>query len=258
MQVVILCGGLGTRLREETEYRPKPMAEVGGRPILWHIMKHYSYYGLRDFILCLGYKGEVIRSYFLNYHAMNLDVTVDLKQPPQIHYHQQQEETDWKITLVDTGRNAQTGARLKRVGKYIDGRFMMTYGDGLADLNIHDLLATHERMGRRATVTGVLPPARFGELVDQDGLALEFREKPQTQEGVISGGFFVLEKEVLDLIPDDDESCNFERGPLPHLANCGQLAVHRHNGFWQCMDTYRDFTYLNELWESGNPPWRLG
>ena len=257
MKVVILCGGLGTRLREETEFRPKPMVSIGERPILWHIMKCYSHYGFKEFVLCLGYRGNVIREYFRNFHFHSSDFTVQLCYPPKFEMHQEFEESQWRVTLVDTGQEAQTGARLKRIQKYIgDEPFLMTYGDGLANVDLRHLLSYHRQQGRIATVTAVHPPARFGELEVEGGRALHFREKPQTQTGLISGGFFALNPEVFDYLEDDD-ACNFEKGPLARLADEGQLSVHTHLGFWQCMDTYRDYTILNEMWGSPQPPWKL-
>lgn len=255
MKVVILCGGQGMRLREETEFRPKPLVEIGGRPILWHIMKHYASFGHREFILCLGYKGEMIKNYFLNYHLLNSTFSVDLGSEPRLDLHEAALQEDWRVTLVDTGRDALTGARLKRIERFVEGgQFLMTYGDGVSDVDLDRLVDCHARAGRLATVTGVYPPARFGELVSQGDRVLEFREKPQTRQGRISGGFFVLDRAVFDYLSDQD-ACNFERGPLASLAAEGQLTLYEHDGFWQCMDTYRDLVLLNELWDSGSPPW---
>lgn len=245
------------RLREETEFRPKPLVEIGGRPILWHIMQHYAYHGHNEFVLCLGYRGDDIKRYFLNYQRISNDFTVDLAAENRVEIHGEQ-VLDWKVTCADTGREANTGARLKKIERFITGdEFMLTYGDGVADIDLEDLLRFHREQGRLATVTGVFPPARFGELEVDNGRALEFREKPQTQRGRISGGFFVLHKKVFDYLSDDD-SCNFERGPLAQLAAEGQLAVYQHDGFWQCMDTFRDFTLLNDMWDAGDIPWRTG
>ncbi len=244
------------RLREETEFRPKPLVEIGGRPILWHIMQHYAAYGHKQFVLCLGYRGDDIKHYFLNYQRISNDFTVDLGTENKVEIHGEQ-MLDWKVTCADTGREAQTGARLKKIQRYVEGdEFMLTYGDGVANVDLHALLRFHREQGRLATVTGVHPPARFGELEVEDGRALEFREKPQTQRGGISGGFFVLNRQVFDYLTDDD-ACTFERGPLAQLAAEGQLSVYQHNGFWQCMDTYRDFTLLNEMWDAGETPWRV-
>jgi len=245
------------RLREETEFRPKPLVEIGGRPILWHIMQHYAHHGHKEFVLCLGYRGDDIKRYFLNYQRISNDFTVDLGSENRVEIHGEQ-ALDWKVTCADTGRDANTGARLKKIERYVAGdEFMLTYGDGVADIDLDELLRFHRAQGRLATVTGVFPPARFGELEVDNGRALEFREKPQTQRGRISGGFFVLNRKVFDYLTDDD-SCNFERGPLAQLAEEGQLAVYLHDGFWQCMDTYRDFSLLNEMWDAGDIPWRTG
>jgi glucose-1-phosphate cytidylyltransferase len=254
VKVVILCGGKGTRIREETEYRPKPLVEIGGRPILWHIMKLYSTHGYREFVLCLGYKGEMIKKYFLNYGPLNADFTIDVSSG-EVVFHDAHKE-DWVVTLADTGKEAMTGARLKRVERYIDSdSFMVTYGDGVANLNIKKLVEFHKKHGRIGTVTGVRPSSRFGELVVEGDKAMEFREKPQVQEGVINGGFFVFNKDFFDYLSNDD-SCTLEREPLENLAADGELMVYLHKGFWQCMDTYRDFKLLNDLWSRG-PPWKI-
>jgi glucose-1-phosphate cytidylyltransferase len=255
VKVVILAGGLGTRLREETEFRPKPMVEIGGRPILWHIMKLYAHYGFTDFVLCLGYKGDVIRDYFLNYEIRNRDVTVRLGTH-ELEVHKGHSECGWRVTLAETGRNTSTGGRLARVASYLDGdRFMLTYGDGVADVNIRALLSFHESHGKLGTVTAVRPSSRYGEISFQDGLVQVFREKPQVHEGWINGGFFVFNKPVLDLIAGDAES--LEEGLLTKLSAAKELAVHQHPGFWQCMDTYREMGLLNELWETQKAPWAV-
>lgn len=259
LQAVILCGGLGTRLREETEYRPKPMVEIGGRPILWHILKIFASQGVRDFILCLGYKGEMIRQYFLDYDVMNADVTVELGTK-KVTVHQQIEEWDWRITLAETGAKAQTGARIARIRRYVEGQpFFVTYGDGLADVDLAALMDHHRQEGRLATVTAVHPwSGRFGELHLHGSRAVAFREKPQERESLINGGFFVFEPGVFDYLSTDD-SCVLEREPLEGLAAAGQLTAYRHNGFWACMDTYRDYVALNEMCERGERPWeRVG
>ncbi|OFV95443.1 MAG: glucose-1-phosphate cytidylyltransferase [Acidobacteria bacterium RIFCSPLOWO2_12_FULL_54_10] len=256
MDVVILCGGMGTRLREETEYRPKPMVEIGGRPILWHIMKIYSYYGFKRFILCLGYRGHMIKQYFVNYEVLNCDFTVRIgrAEPPIIHHSHQEE--DWTITLVETGEATLTGSRVKKVEPFIRSDiFMVTYGDGVADINMGELLKFHESHGRIGTVTGVRPYSRFGELVVVDGLATAFAEKPQMDEGSVNGGFFVFNRRFLDYLNADD-SCVLEREPMNRLVREGELMVYSHQGFWQCMDTYRDFTSLNEIWNRG-APWKV-
>lgn len=254
MKVVILCGGLGSRLLEETEVRPKPMVEIGGRPILWHIMQTYSSYGFTEFILALGYKGEAIKRYFLDYYHLHSNLTVRLAAGAVTAHDGERE--DWLMHLVDTGLKTQTGGRLKRVGPWLDGKtFMMTYGDGVADINIRDLVQFHQAHGRLATVTAVRPPARFGGLSFDGELVAQFSEKPQIGEGWINGGFFVLEPEVLDYVDDDDTV--FERTPLEALARDGQLVAYKHVGFWQCMDTLRDMRLLDSLWASGNPPWKV-
>lgn len=255
MKVVILAGGMGTRLREETEYRPKPMAEIGGRPILWHIMKTYAYHGFCEFIICLGYKGDVVRDYFLNYEIRNRDFTVTLGSR-RLEVHGNHSETGWKVTLADTGLNTMTGGRIKRIARYLGNQtFMATYGDGVADVNIESLLAFHRERGRLATVTGVRPSSRYGELQVQDGVVKVFREKPQVHEGRINGGFFVFEPQVLELIEGDADT--LEAGLLSKLAEAGELAVYQHDGFWQCMDTYREMQMLNELWNSGRAQWKV-
>jgi glucose-1-phosphate cytidylyltransferase len=256
IQTMILCGGMGTRLREETEYRPKPMVEIGGRPILWHIMKCYASHGFSDFIVCLGYKGETIKEYFLNYEAMNNDFAVELGKPHPVEYFEAHSERGWRVTLADTGLQTMTGARIKRASRYLKGdRFMVTYGDGVSNVDLRALLAFHERAGTLATVTGVHPSSRFGELLVDGPRVAQFSEKPQTHEGLINGGFFVFERGVLDYL-SDDAGCVLEREPLERLAGEGQLAVFRHQGFWQCMDTYRDYQILNTMWESGEAEWK--
>jgi len=256
--VLILCGGLGTRLREETEYRPKAMVEIGGRPILWHIMKIYATHGFRDFVICLGYKGEKIKEYFLSYEAMHSDFTVELGEPRRITYHGNHCETGWRVTLADTGAEAMTGARIKRAAsRYVKSdRFMVTYGDGLADIDVTALVAFHQRAGTVGTVTGVRPSSRFGELLTEGTRVVQFSEKPQTHTGLINGGFFVFERRFLDYLSDAD-ACVLEREPLERLAAEGQLSVFEHTGFWACMDTYRDYQYLTQLWQSGQPRWKI-
>jgi len=255
MKVVILCGGLGTRLREETDFRPKPMVEIGSRPILWHIMKGYTHYGFNEFVLCLGYKGDAIRDYFYNYELRNSDSTVTLGSR-NIEIHSRHTESGWRVTLAETGERTLTGGRLKRATQYLDGEhFMATYGDGVADLDIKALLAYHKTQGKLGTVTAVHPSSRFGELSIENGLVQVFREKPQVHEGWINGGFFVFQRNVLDLISGDDES--LEQGLLEKLASMKELAVYQHQGFWQCMDTYREMGLLNDLWRSGKAPWAV-
>jgi len=255
MKVVILAGGLGTRLSEETQVKPKPMAEIGEHPILWHIMKHYSHYGFDDFVICLGYKGYVIKEYFANYFMHNSDVTFDLcEQTMEVH---QNSVEPWKVTLVDTGAETQTGGRLKRVAPYVcDERCMMTYGDGVANVDVPALLAFHDKHGRHATVTAVQPPGRFGalDLADDEETVQSFVEKPGGDGAWMNGGFFVLEPAVFGFI-DGDETL-FEREPLERLAAAGELRAYKHSGFWQPMDTLRDKRILEELWDSGRAPWK--
>jgi glucose-1-phosphate cytidylyltransferase len=256
MQVVILAGGLGTRLREETEFRPKPLVDVGGRPIIWHIMKTYAHYGFRDFIVCLGYRGNMIKEYFLNYEAMNNDFTICLGRQNQITYHEDHKEQDFKVTLAETGSESMTGGRVKRVEKYIDrDNFMVTYGDGVADVDISKLVDFHKSHGKLATVTTVRPISRFGILdVDNHGNVLEFTEKPQV-DGWASAGYMILNRRIFDYIGED--KCVLEQEPLQRLAAEGQLMAYRHDGFFFAMDTYREYKYLNELWDNGEAPWRV-
>lgn len=255
MKTVILCGGQGTRLREETEYRPKPLVDIGGRPILWHIMKLYAHHGLRDFVLCLGYRGSMIKDYFLSYEAMNNNFTICLGQKNHITYHGAHEEQDYRVTLVDTGQDTMTGARVKRVERYLDGdTFMVTYGDGVSDLDVRALLAFHRSHGRLATVTTVRPTSRFGILeLDVDGRVVNFAEKPQL-DGWANAGFFVFERKALEYL-SEERNCILEREPLERLAREHQLVAYRHDGFFYAMDTYREYLYLNELWNSGRAPW---
>ena len=255
MEVVILCGGLGTRLREETEYRPKPMVPVGSRPILWHIMKHYAAHGHKDFILCLGYKGESIKDYFLNYHANTSDVTLKLGAIPSIRYHTSHDEEDWTVTMVDTGEKTMTGGRLKRVLKYIRGEnFLMTYGDGVSDVDVNAAVDFHDQKKSIVTLTAVRPGGRFGELQTENGLVTNFLEKPVGGQAYINGGFFVVNKAVETFLEGDQSV--FELSALERLAEKGQLAAYKHEGFWQCMDNIREVALLNELWSSGQAPWK--
>ena len=254
MKVVILAGGLGTRLAEETEVKPKPMVEIGGQPILWHIMKIYATYGYKEFVIALGYKGEVIKDYFLNYHRLRNDLSIYLRNG-QVDVHGNNHE-DWTIHLIDAGLHTQTGGRLKRLASWIgDETFMLTYGDGVANINIKDLVAFHRSHGRLATVTAARPPSRFGGLSFAGDFVAEFVEKPQIGEGWINGGFFVLEPEVLDFIEGDNTL--FEQEPLGRLAQEGHLAAYRHGDFWQCMDTLRDVRLLEELWTTGHAQWKV-
>jgi glucose-1-phosphate cytidylyltransferase len=255
MKVVILCGGLGTRLREETEFRPKPMVPVGGRPILWHIMKLYAHHGHKDFVLCLGYKGELIKDFFRNYQWNTSDVTLRLGPAPQIRYHTKHDEDDWTVTLVDTGQETMTGGRLKRALRYVeDDEFLMTYGDGLIDSDINKSIAFHKKHGALATVTAVLPAGRFGDMGIEDDTVTSFSEKPERQSAFINGGFFVLNKKIGDHIADD--SVVFEYVVLPKLSAEGNLRAFKHHGFWQCMDTYREQMMLDQMWQAGKAPWK--
>lgn len=253
MKVVILAGGLGTRLSEETQVRPKPMVEIGSKPMLWHIMKMYSVHGLNDFIVCCGYKGYVIKEYFANYLLHGSDVTFDLKTGETEIHHQEAEP--WRVTLVETGETTQTGGRIKRVARFLgEEDFAMTYGDAVGQIDITALIAFHKAQGKKATVTAVKPPARFGALETDGTLVTHFQEKPVGSEAWINGGFFVLSPSVLDYI--DDDATLWEREPLERLAKEGEIAAFHHHGFWQAMDTLRDRTYLEELWSSGKAPWR--
>jgi glucose-1-phosphate cytidylyltransferase len=257
MKVVIFCGGLGTRLREETEFRPKPMVPVGDRPILWHIMKLYAHHGHKEFILCLGYKGEIIKEYFRNYQWNTSDVTLRLGARPQIKYHNQHGEEDWSVTLVDTGQNTMTGGRLKRVLRFIDeDTFLLTYGDGVTDSNINESIAFHQAQNKIVTITAVQPHGRFGNIdIDGNSSVTAFREKPERETGLINGGFFVMNKKVGAYLTDD--TCVLEQQPLNRLAAEGQIGAYVHTGFWQCMDTYREQQLLNNMWNNGNPPWKV-
>lgn len=255
LQVVILCGGMGTRLAELTEAIPKPMVHVGGKPILWHIMKTYSHHGFHDFVLCLGYKGEQIRSYFTNYPAMNSDLRVNIGTQKIEILESLHDEKTWTVTLAETGETTPTGGRVKRAAKYLDGqRFMVTYGDGVGDVDVKRLVAFHEAHGKLATVTGVHPVARFGELRVASGNVTEFHEKPEVRDGWVNGGYFVFERRVLDYLDDD---VPLERAPLERLAQDGELAMYPHGGFWQPMDTLRDVRALNEMWADSRAPWRV-
>jgi glucose-1-phosphate cytidylyltransferase len=257
MQVVILCGGIGTRLREETEFRPKPMVDIGERPILWHIMKIYAYHGYYDFVLALGYKGEMIKNYFCHYELMNNDVTIELGKTQEISIHQSHDEAGWRITLANTGINTLKGARLKKIQKYIKtDTFMVTYGDGVADIDLQALLDFHKSHGKIATLTGINPASRFGELKVNGDRIESFCEKPERGDGLVNGGYFVFEKKVFDYLSEDN-SCDLEIGALERIANEGQLMVYRHPGFWACMDTLRDMDYLNKLWESNQASWKV-
>jgi glucose-1-phosphate cytidylyltransferase len=257
MKVIILCGGLGTRLREETEYRPKPMVPVGGRPILWHIMKLYAHHGHKEFILCLGYKGEVIKDYFRNYLWNTSDVTLQLGRNPKIRYHNTHDEEDWTVTLLETGLETQTGGRLRRALTHVhEDDFLFTYGDGLTDSDINASIAFHRQHGALATLTAVRPSGRFGELAMDGRTITAFREKPDQEKAYISGGFMVLNKKVAGYL-DEADNCVFERGPMERLASEGELKAYVHDGFWQCMDTYREQQMLDKMWSSGGAAWKV-
>lgn len=248
-QVLILCGGTGTRLKEQTEFVPKPLIPIGGRPILWHIMQHYSHYGHNEFVLALGYKQELFKDYFIDFAKKNCDMMFDMKEgdmwnvplPP------------WKVTLCDTGENTLKGGRIKRSEKYIDGEFLMTYGDAVSDVNIDELLAFHRSHGKMITITGVHPPPRFGEILHKDGLITSYREKPQN-EALANGGFMVVGYDVFNYL---DNECDFEHGPLEEIAAKGEVMVYHHKGFWKCMDNLNDMIELQKLWDAGKPPWRI-
>lgn len=254
MKAVILAGGLGTRLSEETALRPKPMVDIGGMPILWHIMKMYSAHGVNEFIICCGYKGYVIKEYFANYFLHMSDVTFDM-QANTMHVHEKRAEP-WKVTLVDTGDNSATGGRIRRIADYVKDEevFCLTYGDGIGDIDITASLDFHRSHGKAATVTATFPPGRFGALDIQENQVKSFQEKPKGDGAMINGGFFLLSPRVLDYLIDDNTV--WEQQPLQHLAAEGELMAYQHNGFWQPMDTLRDKTYLEELWTSGKAPWK--
>ena len=253
MKVVILAGGVGSRLSEETDVRPKPMVEIGNRPILWHIMKHYAQFGFKDFVLCLGYKGDYIKRYFNEALALSADMTIDFESGT-VQSHDSARD-DWRVTLVDTGPHTETAGRLTRVRQYLgDERFLMTYGDGVADIDLNDLMKFHESHGKLATVTAVHPTARFGALGIEGDLVTHFAEKPQMAEGWINGGYFILEPAIFDHIPGD---VDWAKEPMESLAHAGELCAFRHDGFWQCMDTLRDKIFLNSLWDGGDAPWKL-
>jgi glucose-1-phosphate cytidylyltransferase len=257
MKVVILCGGLGTRLREETEFRPKPMVPIGDRPILWHIMKFYAHFGFKEFILCLGYKADMIKEYFFHYQWHSSDVTLRLGPTPQITYHNQHPEEDWQVTLLDTGLATQTGGRVRRALEYIpDEEFLLTYGDGLCDVPLPELIKFHRAKKGLATLTAVRPSGRFGELKLLRGEKVtSFREKPDDGTGYVNGGFFVLNKKIGEYLKNDTDI--FEFDALPKIADAGKLHAFRHDAFWQCMDNPREMEILNKLWSDGKAPWKV-
>lgn len=254
MKVAILAGGLGTRLSEETTIKPKPMVEIGGKPMLWHIMSIYAAYGYKEFVVALGYKGEVIKDYFLNYHFRSRSLTIQLKTG-KVSTHGDKGE-DWTVHLLDTGADSNTGGRVKQVAEFIgDETFMLTYGDGVSNINIPQLIDFHKRQHKLVTITAVRPPARFGQMIIEDHCVTQFKEKPQIGEGWINGGFFVLEPDITKYIPDIYTAWEFES--LEHIAEDGQLIAYQHEGFWQSMDTIRDVHSLEKLWQEGNAPWKL-
>jgi glucose-1-phosphate cytidylyltransferase len=258
MKVIILCGGLGTRLKEETEFKPKPMVEIGGKPILWHIMKLYSFYGYNEFILALGYKGDVIRNYFLNYKIYNNDFTIKLGDENSMLFHTNNEEKDWIVTLVETGEDSMTGFRTKLCEKFIyEDDFMITYGDAVSNINIKKLVEFHKKRNTIGTVTGVFPPSRFGDLNVEGDYVIKFKEKKLDIENQtpINGGFFVFKKEFFNYLENNNDLV-LETEPMDKLVDKRQLSVFRHLGFWQCMDTYRDYVLLNNLWKT-NPLWKI-
>jgi len=253
MKVVILAGGLGTRLSEETGIKPKPMIEIGGMPILWHIMKCYSKFGLNEFVICLGYKGYMIKEFFNNYFLHTSDITIDIKNNSSTIHNSKTEP--WKITLVDTGDGTMTGGRIKKIKKYVGDTFCVTYGDGLSNVNVEELLKVHKKNKKIATITAVQPQGRFGALQIKDNKVIKFQEKPKMGEGWINGGFFVFEKEIFEYVKNDQTV--LEKEPLEKLSSTNNLIAYKHTGFWQPMDTLRDKKYLEKLWMSKNPPWKI-
>ena len=259
MKVVILCGGQGTRLREETEYRPKPMVPVGGQPILWHIMKIYAQHGFTEFVLCLGYKGEVIKEYFRNYLWNTCDVTLKLGHDAEAVFHNHHDEEDWSVTLADTGEDSMTAYRVKQIQRYIPAGepFLLTYGDGVSSLDINKSIASHNAAGKVCTITAVHPAGRFGSMrVEEDGAISSFEEKPQFEKTLINGGYMVCDHSMFDYLPDDP-SVMLERSPMDKLVADGQLNAYRHTAFWQPMDTYQEAQHLNRLWADGEAPWKV-
>lgn len=254
MKAVILCGGMGTRLREQTEFMPKPLVEIGGMPILWHVMKIYSHYGVNDFVLCLGYKGNMIKDYFMDFEWMANDFTLHMNSKKDITIHEPHNLEDWTVTFADTGLETNTGGRVKRIEKYVgDEKFFCTYGDGVSNIDISTLLKHHESKGKTGTITAIHPMSRYGIIETEDGMVTSFKEKPRL-DGVINGGFFVFEKGIFDYL---DDNSVLEQEPLKNLAKDGELAVYEHNNFWKCMDTFKDATELNSIWNSGDVPWRV-
>jgi len=259
MKVVILCGGKGTRLREETEFRPKPMVPIGNRPILWHIMKTYAHYGHNEFILCLGYRGEMIKDYFRNYLWNTCDATLMLGHAPAVEFHSHHDEEDWSVTLADTGEDSMTAIRVRKIRQYLrkNEPFLLTYGDGLAKIDINASIDSHLTSGKACTISAVHPTGRFGEMrIEDDGSIHTFTEKPQLEDAYVNGGYMVCSERFFDYLPDDP-GVMLEREPLEHLARDGQLNAYRHEGFWQPMDTYQESQYLNRIWEEGAAPWKV-
>jgi glucose-1-phosphate cytidylyltransferase len=254
MKVIILAGGYGSRLGHVSEIIPKPMVEIGGRPIIWHIMKIYAHYGYCNFVVALGYKANIIKDYFYRLQSYNSDFTVDTGSG-EIIYHNKNKD-NWKVTLVDTGVETLKGGRIKRLETYLDDMNMLTYGDGVADINIKSLMEFHTNHGKLVTITGVKPPSLFGEVIEKDGLVTSFEEKPQTRKGLINGGFMVFNKKVLDYLTPD-KNCDFEFGPLEQLAGENEVMTYKHNGFWECADTIRDVNHLNKLWGANKAHWKL-
>lgn len=259
MKVVILCGGKGTRLREETEFRPKPMVPIGGKPILWHIMKSYAHYGHKEFILCLGYKGEMIKDYFRNYLWNTCDITLLLGQQSAVQFHNRHDEEDWSVTLADTGEDSMTAFRVKQIRRYIPAgeSFLLTYGDGLSTIDVNASIAAHRAAGKVCTLSAVHPAGRFGALrIEEDGRIHTFSEKPQFEEAYVNGGYMVCGPRLFDYLPDDP-NVMLERQPMDRLVSDGQLHAYKHDGFWQPMDTYQESQHLNKLWAEGKAPWKV-
>lgn len=257
MKVVLLCGGKGTRLREETEYRPKPMVPIGGKPILWHIMKTYAEQGHKEFILCLGYKGDMIKNWFKNYHWMNSDVTLSLGEESKVTFHNGHDEEDWTVTLAETGENSMTAYRVREIEKYLgeDKEFLLTYGDGVGNIAINAAILQHQSSSAVCTLTGVHPPGRFGELgISKNDVVTHFNEKPQAEGGYINGGYMVCNRKIFDYLPDDP-GMMLENSPMDEMVRDSVLGVYRHDGFWQPMDTYAEFIMLNKMWEEDRAPW---
>ena len=257
MKVVILCGGKGTRLREETEFRPKPMVPIGNRPILWHIMKIYARHGFKDFVLCLGYKGDMIKDYFRNYQWHTCDTTLRLGRHPAVQFHNCHTEEDWSVTLADTGENSMTAYRVRLIQKYLgdEDTFLLTYGDGVGNIDIPASITQHRQSGKTCTITAVHPPGRFGELSLNGASVRGFNEKPQTEGGFINGGYMVCSRRIFDFLPDDP-GMMMEQSPMQDMAAASALGAYQHTGFWQPMDTYQEFVLLNRLWDSGQAPWK--